>query len=207
MTPGRIPDVGEIRCTGMSLHLDRFILGGVAGALATWPMTVTMAQWHRHLPPSEQYPLPPRLITMNLAAQAGVKSEMNAEDRFTATILAHYGYGAGSGALYGLFPPMVSSPLLNGVLFGIGVWTVSYFGLLPALGLFRAAPAQPFRRNLLMLGAHVVWGGMTGLFFRALNGPPGRERTKVDTRPPLSSRAALAISGMTMNKSRAASSE
>jgi hypothetical protein len=46
--------------------------GAFAGALATGPMTALMRVLHERLPEAEQYPLPPRLITMHLASRAGV---------------------------------------------------------------------------------------------------------------------------------------
>jgi hypothetical protein len=54
--------------------IERCLLGGICGALATGPMTALMRVLHERLPESEQYPLPPRLITMNLASRAGVAS-------------------------------------------------------------------------------------------------------------------------------------
>ncbi len=38
---------------------------------------------------------------MKLARKVGASREMNAEARFAATLLAHFGYGGAAGALYG----------------------------------------------------------------------------------------------------------
>lgn len=39
-----------------------------------------------------------------------------------------------------------------------GVWTVSYLGWVPALGLLTPAGRHPSRRNARMIAAHLVWG-------------------------------------------------
>jgi putative membrane protein len=47
---------------------------------------------------------------------------------------------------------------VRGPLFGLIVWTTSYFGLLPALGILTSAEKHPVRRSGLMIVAHLVWG-------------------------------------------------
>ena len=86
---------------------------------------------HRVLPPEHQDPLPPRQITENAAARAGV--DLGDEDtRNAATMGAHFAYGASAGAMYG---PIAGSTKLaercrRNVL-RIAVWGGSYLGLLP----------------------------------------------------------------------------
>jgi hypothetical protein len=50
-------------------HRNMFVLiqGGLAGILATIPMTLFIGVAHYLLPKRQRYPLPPRLITRNLA--------------------------------------------------------------------------------------------------------------------------------------------
>ena len=140
------------------------VIGLIAGTVATGPMTVAMLLWHRRLPRHERYPLPPREITMKLARRAGVAEEMTPEARSAATLLAHFAYGGAAGAIYGaLIDEVPVRPVLKGVGFGLLVWTGSYLGYLPGTGLLRSATRHPTRRNLLMIGAHVVWGAATGL--------------------------------------------
>jgi uncharacterized membrane protein YagU involved in acid resistance len=146
---------------------DRIALGAVigliAGVVATGPMTVAMALWHRRLPMSERYPLPPREITMKLARDAGVSRELSPDMRSAATLLAHFGYGGAAGTLYKLISDKVPAPpIAKGVAFGLLVWGASYLGLLPGAGILKVATRHPARRNALMIGAHVVWGAVTG---------------------------------------------
>ena len=85
---------------------------------------------------------------------------------FTVTMVAHYGYGFGCGILYAACQQ--SGSLGRGVVFGLTIWAVNYLGLLPAVGLYRTATQQPWRRNALMIAAHVVWGTAFGVLDRLL---------------------------------------
>ena len=68
-------------------------------------------------------------------------------------------------------------PALKGAAFGLGVWSVSYLGLMPALGVLNPATEHPGRRNALMIAAHLVWGSATGILFDRLQ---KRARPAVD---------------------------
>jgi putative membrane protein len=139
------------------------VIGLIAGVVATGPMTAAMILWHRRLPAAERYPLPPREITMKLARKAGVAEQMSPETRSAATMLAHFAYGGATGAIYGAVDDAIPFPTLyKGIGFGLIVWTASYLGLLPGAGVLKVATKHPARRNLLMIGAHVVFGAATG---------------------------------------------
>ena len=144
--------------------------GALAGFLATAPMTLAMDAMHRQLPAHERYPLPPSDITAELTEEAGVRQHLDPPEHIALTMLAHFGYGAAAGALYGPISRHTGlSPVASGVVFGLGVWTVSYLGLLPALGILRSATEHPARRNELMIASHVVWGAATGLLTSSLS--------------------------------------
>jgi hypothetical protein len=140
------------------------ILGGaVAGAVATGPMTLFMVAAHRYLPLHQRTSLPPKAITMDLLNRVNLKQHMNRKQRKRATWLAHVAYGTGVGATYGSFSRAIPlPPPIKGVVFGLLVWASSYLGWLPAFDVSGSAPDQPMRRNLLMIGAHVVWGAVAG---------------------------------------------
>ena len=143
--------------------LGDMVLGAVAGCIATVPMTWAMEAMHRRLPRRERYPLPPRQITMRVAEEAGVKEQLDEDDRFGLTLLAHFGMGTAAGALYGLLAPKQPLPgPLAGAGFGLAVWAGNYLGLLPALSLLRPATEHPPRRTALMVTAHLVWGVVVG---------------------------------------------
>ena len=135
----------------------RVILGAICGVVATGPMTAAMVSWHRRLPAREKYPLPPGEITGAILEKAGVAA--TAEETSAAALAAHFAYGGVAGGLYGLIPPgKLREPFASGAVLGLLVWSLSYFGLLPALHLLRPATEHPARRNGLMLGAHFIWG-------------------------------------------------
>lgn len=128
-------------------------------------MTAVMAALHRELPPHERQALPPREITVRTASRVGADEAVDTEEkRESATWISHFGYGAATGAIYGTianrFP---GPPIARGVLWGLTVWAGSYLGWLPLTGIRRSSTRQPPRREALMIAAHVVFGGATGL--------------------------------------------
>jgi uncharacterized membrane protein YagU involved in acid resistance len=137
---------------------SRLVIGAIAGVVGTAAMTAAMRRLHRQLSPEEQYPLPPREIT---EAVIGGAREETVRDQST---LAHFGFGAAAGALVAAVRPMPS--VLSGALAGVGIWTASYLGWAPALGILEPATEHPARRNALMIGVHLVWGAATASTFR-----------------------------------------
>ena len=143
--------------------MKAMIAGAAAGFAATIPMTAAMAVMHRQLPRVEQYPLPPRQITMHLAQVAQAVPEDEGVKQAT-TLTAHFAYGTAAGAVYApLAAHCPAHPLVKGISYGLGVWAGSYLGLLPATGLLSSATRHPARRNLVMIAAHVVWGVALGV--------------------------------------------
>jgi putative membrane protein len=101
---------------------------------------------------------------MKVAEAAGVSDDLTNEDRYAATFLAHFGYGAAGGAVYSAIDRALPLPTAaKGLLFGLFVWTASYLGLLPATGILTPATEHPARRNALMILAHFIWGGILAL--------------------------------------------
>jgi hypothetical protein len=135
-------------------------LGALAGLCATLVMTSAMERMHQRLPVGERYPLTPREITESVAPLRGERALT------TATLYAHFAYGAATGAIYGAVAPR--GGVVSGMLFGIGVWLASYLGWIPALRILKPAADHPPRRNALMLTAHMLWGASTALALREL---------------------------------------
>ncbi len=130
-------------------------------------MTLLMMAWHRRLPRDEQYPLPPHEITMNAAEDAHIEEAVETPERqVEATLAAHFAYGGAAGAVYALLTPSIPLPaVVRGSLFGLTVWTVSYLGLMPAIGWHRPATEEPVARNALMLTANMFWGAVTAVLY------------------------------------------
>jgi hypothetical protein len=127
-------------------------------------MTLLMTAWHRRLPKEDRYPLPPHEITMNAIDDANAEDIVDTPgEKRTATLAAHFGYGGGAGALYAATNPFRSAAARRqGGLFGATLWTVSYLGIMPAVGWHRPATREPASRNILMLTANILWGAVTG---------------------------------------------
>ena len=152
--------------------MDSRIAASVAGAAATAPMTAVMMALHQILPGEPPTPLPPRVITENVADAAGADQamdEMGEPAKKAATMAAHFGYGAAAGVAY--LPLAGKSnlpPAAEGALFGLAVWGGSYLGLMPATGLYKSATDDAAARNVLMIAAHLVWGASLGVIYDAL---------------------------------------
>ena len=167
------------------MNWARILLGAICGVVATGPMTAAMVLWHRRLPVGEKYPLPPCEITGAVLEKSGVRAD--SKDLSAATLAAHFAYGGAAGGIYGLIPSgKTRAPIASGLAIGLFVWVLSYFGLLPALGILRPATEHPARRNALMLGAHFVWGVCLCALHRLLLDDARRAT------PALSERAAVA---------------
>jgi len=143
---------------------SRLLIGAIAGFAATVAMTAAMSRLHRRLPARDRYPLPPREIVESTARQAGV--ELADEAAMDVTTAAHFGYGALTGSLIGAASPRIGPG--TGAMAGVAVWVASYLGWIPVVGILKPATVHPRRRNALMLGAHLVWGGTTALAMREL---------------------------------------
>lgn len=153
-----------------NVSLGKLLQGAAAGFIATAPMSLTMLIGWRLLPQREKYHLPPRQITEEITERMGIEDHLDEPALVGLTVASHFGYGALFGWIYALFEhrtPMQSS--LKGALTGVAIWIVSYLGWLPAMGILPPATSHPWRRNLLMILAHVVWGVTLGEVTRKLD--------------------------------------
>lgn len=158
--------------------------GGLAGLLATVPMTAVMLASHPRLPAGRGYALPPRLITDHVAGRP-LSPLRRAGLGDPATLAAHFGFGAAAGSLYALLAPRLRQryPVGSGIAYGLAVWSGSYLGWVPAIGAMAPADRQPASRNAMMIAAHVVWGAALGLADALLARPDGGARTPKEKLP------------------------
>ena len=146
------------------LKLSRAAL---AGLIATLPMTIFMRSAWKQLPKQEKYALPPRQITRNVLKPVRRLSDRRQR---ALTLFLHFAFGMAAGLVYGAVEEKVPLPHgMKGPLAGMAVWTGSYLGWIPALGILPSASEQPFRRNLLMIIAHLIWGLTLGTLARMFN--------------------------------------
>jgi uncharacterized membrane protein YagU involved in acid resistance len=152
--------------------IGRVAAGAAAGLLATVPMTAAMKLAQHALPPHQRHPLPPRRITLRALRKVGLRPHihLNEAQRRGLTLAAHFGYGTGAGALFGLFAPRNTREAVSaGVGYGLLVWAASYLGLMPALDLHPSATRESPGRNAMMIAAHVAWGAALGAGAGALH--------------------------------------
>jgi uncharacterized membrane protein YagU involved in acid resistance len=163
--------------------LEDLVVGAIGGLLATVPMTIFMHAVHHRLPPGERYALPPKRITRRLgnALRPTLKEYPPRWD--LPTYAGHFGYGTAAGAVFGALAHRSASTVRNAVGFGLAVWTASYLGWLPVVGLHPSATRDTARRNALMIAAHVVWGATLGMVvasIRARRSLPRRRPADTD---------------------------
>lgn len=149
-------------------HMHPILAGSLAGFAATAPMTLAMEALFTQLPKRDQQPLPPQQITERLADSANVRHDFSRTEIESAAMFNHFAYGTAAGALYGALDKQTVSWPYSGVLYGLGVWTISYMGLLPAANILPPATRMSANRNGVMIAAHVVWGLSLGWATRVL---------------------------------------
>ncbi len=136
------------------------VRGALAGIVATAAMSLLMLAARRA---GLMGSLPPTKISGRLLSSVRVR---RTPGRRTVTAVAlHFGFGAGAGALFGLLRkgPLGRPPrVLCGLVFGTGVWLISYMGWVPALGIMEPAHRDRPGRPQSMLAAHWVYGAVLG---------------------------------------------
>jgi hypothetical protein len=163
----------------MNRHAEKLCVGLAAGLAATAPMTLLIRYWHRRLPPRQRYGLPPDRVAGEVLRE--LHAQPTSEVHQTAAArAAHYLFGATMG---GAFAAGAGQDRLTakGIGFGLCVWTASYLGLMPAVGMKAAATREPPNRNLMMIAAHVLWGAVLGGLVAAAQRarlPAGRHRRR-----------------------------
>lgn len=81
--------------------------------------------------------------------------------------VAHWGFGATMGALYGALHGSASVPA-GGILFGTAVWLVFSELAVPLLGLGPAPARTPLKGHLGHLGGHWIYGLVTAATLQGL---------------------------------------
>jgi glycine/D-amino acid oxidase-like deaminating enzyme/nitrite reductase/ring-hydroxylating ferredoxin subunit len=150
-------------------------LGAVGGAVATFAMSAAMMVQKKVGLLGEP---PPRKIVRALRLRSGIIGTSR-EAENAATILAHWGFGIATGALFGLLHRGRRGTARSSVLgaaYGAAVWAANYYGWIPALGIMRAPHRDRPARPTSMVAAHLVFGSVLGVFMERLSPPLGSRR-------------------------------
>ena len=110
---------------------------------------------------------PPERV-VERAAEATETPATHGEVELAAS-LAHIGFGAAGGAAFGVAASRFALPDGAAVPWALGIWLVSYFGWIPALGILPPPTDDRPGRAWTMLGAHVVYGVALGAAWRAVS--------------------------------------
>jgi len=136
--------------------------GLAAGALATVGMSGLMFAGRRA---GLLGRMPPEKITARALDRLGVRRTRGTQDALAS--LLHLAFGAGAGAAFEVGRRRARLPMpawLQGLAFGTAVWTVSYAGWVPALGIMQPPQRDRPGRPATMLAAHWVYGALLALF-------------------------------------------
>lgn len=139
--------------------LRRFAAGAAAGTAATVPMSGVMLLAGRLGLMGEQ---PPEAITRHAVSEATGQEPSGGSRRMLASV-AHLAFGAGSGLAYAALPRPSAVPApVRGSAFALAVWAASYRGWVPRFGALPHADDDRDDRVAVMVGAHLLFGGVLG---------------------------------------------
>jgi uncharacterized membrane protein YagU involved in acid resistance len=137
--------------------------GAVAGTMATGVMSLVMEAGRRVTRFRRQ---PPKLIVRTLLTGHPGRTVSGEE---TLALLAHFGYGASCGALFGLLTHRNGSAGAElGVGYALLLWLISYAGWVPAAGVMAPAQRDDRGRQLTLVVGHVVYGAVLSIVLRRL---------------------------------------
>jgi hypothetical protein len=130
------------------------VRAGARGLVAAMAMTGTrrVTQNLGLLPKS-----PPEAIVGDAAPTSGLSDEQ----REVVIELAHWAYGAGAGAAFGLIPARLRYHVAAGPLYGLAIWLLFELGMAPLLGVQYAEERRVAGRLVLALD-HVLYGVVVG---------------------------------------------
>ena len=153
------------------------VSGAVAGAIATAVMTTLMKPGLPRVLGPRWRPRRwvPRQVADWLLDRTGLDHRprrsrdgaLSDDARAAAAVLAHFGYGAAAGAVYGLVRGVRPGALAGGrvpaagAAWGLVVWAAGYEGWMPRAGVRPATSDFPPTRWPLPIANHVVYGMVT----------------------------------------------
>jgi uncharacterized membrane protein YagU involved in acid resistance len=161
----------------------RPLFGVLAGAAATVPMTAVIALGRMAF---ARWMAPPEQITSKVAERVGFNPNEESTEFELGWIAAHFGYGAGCGAVYSLVWALIPGSIVaKGLIFGELVWSVSYLGYIPAMGLYPWPKDDSKSRMAVMIAAHAVFGVATAHLERVLARINEEPECYVTIQPPM----------------------
>ncbi|MFI7702054.1 DUF6789 family protein [Nonomuraea sp. NPDC049480] len=143
--------------------MRNLVKGAVSGTVATAAMSVVMVAGSRVGLMRDQ---PPKRIAR--AALPGHKHRPKAGEGVVGA-LAHVGFGATAGGLFGLLARGHRIPAAAGVGYALTIWISSYEGWIPSLDILPPISGDRPGRPMVMAMGHVVYGATLALTLSGLN--------------------------------------
>lgn len=158
---------------------DTLVRGALAGAAGTAVMTLMMRKAAPKMIPEEMRPdeFPPKKVVEWAEEQAGEPHALTESQEMRAAMGAHFAYGSGSGAVYGLLRDTVLDRLpapLAGMMFGVGLWAIGFEGWMPALGVQEATHEKSPKKWPMPVMSHMIYGATTAFTYEALEKVVGK---------------------------------
>lgn len=147
--------------------LRELATGAVAGVVATGPQSAVVwglrfaGVYHRKPPPEVVSERP-----NDAAVRAGI---LPPSLRGPVMLTEHIGFGAVSGAVYGLLSTVIRPTPVTGVLAGLAIWLTSYKGWIPALHIMPPPERDERGRQAALVMAHIAYGLALASAYRRLN--------------------------------------
>lgn len=106
--------------------------------------------------------------TANIIAAKVLDYELSKNQKHVGGQVAHYVFGATTGAFYGAVAELLPRVSMGaGLAFGAAVWLVADEIIVPAAGLSKSASEYPVSKHAYALASHLVYGATTELLRRA----------------------------------------
>jgi hypothetical protein len=141
--------------------------GALGGLGATLALTGLREAWARVGLVFETAPMQ----VVDRVEEVGLAGELSPWGRRLMTVAAHFAYGAGTGAAFGLLRRQTGTPTEEaavGSALGVLAWGAGWSSWLPLTGVHRPPWAQTTPKVLLPVIDHAVFGAAWGLLNLAL---------------------------------------
>ncbi len=146
---------------------ERASTGAIGGLGATLVLSGLREAWARVGLVFETAPMQ----AVDRAEELGLVGDLSPAGRRLLTVVAHFAYGAGTGAAFGLLRRQTGTPTEEaavGSALGVLAWGAGWSSWLPLTGVHRPPWAQKTPKVLLPVIDHAVFGAAWGLLNLAL---------------------------------------
>ena len=146
----------------------RAVTGALGGLGATLVLTGLRQAWAKMGLVFETAPMQ----VVDRVEELGIVGDLSPAARRLLTVLAHFAYGTGTGAAFGILRRERGGPgeeAAVGSALGILAWGAGWSSWLPLTGVHKAPWTQKTPKVLLPVMDHAVFGAAWGLLYRALS--------------------------------------